>query len=56
MLYNSYLVLVLCVLNNSQIHVYLTYIKTYKHVMLSNPKHVSALPSYVAIINGMFPN
>ena len=28
--------------------------KLYNHVMLSNPKHVSTLPSYVAIINGIF--
>ena len=30
--------------------------KPYNHVMLSNPKHVSNLPSYMSIINGIFPN
>ena len=48
-----------CVCNgfvHSPIPVYLTCIKPYNHVMLSNPKHVSTLPSYVAIINGIFPN
>ena len=30
--------------------------KTYNHVMLSNPKHVSTLPYYVATINDIFPN
>ena len=33
---------------------YLTWIKPYNHVMLSNPKHVSTLPSYLAIINVIF--
>ena len=28
--------------------------KPYNQVMLSNPKYVSTLPSYVAIINGIF--
>ena len=30
--------------------------KPSKHVMLSNPKHVSTLPYYMAIINGILPN
>ena len=30
--------------------------KPYNHVMLSNPKHVGTLPSYVAIIKGILPN
>ena len=54
MLCDTYLVLVLGVLNNSPIPGYLTGIKTYNHVKLSNQKYVSALPSYVAIINGIF--
>ena len=53
---NAYLVLVLGLLKNSPIPGYLTWIKPYNHVMLSNPKHVSTLPSYVAIINDIFPN
>ena len=52
----SYLVLVLGVLNNSPIPGYLTWIKPYNHVMLSNPKHVSTIPYHVAIINDIFPN
>ena len=28
--------------------------KSYNHVILSNPKHVSTLPSYVDIINDIF--
>ena len=56
MLCNAYLVLVLCVFNNYPITGYLTRIKPYNHVLLSEPKHVSTLPSYVAIINGIFPN
>ena len=51
-LFDAYLVLVLGVLNNSSNPGYLTWIKPYNHVMLSNPKHASTLPSYVAIING----
>ena len=30
--------------------------KPYNHVMLSNRKHISTLPYYMAIINGIFPN
>ena len=29
--------------------------KPYNQIMISNPKHVSTLSSYVAIINGTFP-
>ena len=54
MLCNAYLVLVLGVLNNSSIPGYLTWIKPYNHVMLLNPKNVSTLPYYVAIINSIF--
>ena len=54
MICDAYLVLVLGVLNNSPNPGYLTWIKPYNHAMLSNPKHVSTLPSYVAIINGIF--
>ena len=46
--------LVLGVMNNSTNPGYLNWIKTYNHVMLLNPKHVSTLPSYVDIINGIF--
>ena len=53
---NAYLVIVLDVLKKSLIPGYLTWIKPYNHVMLSNPEHVITLPSYVAIINGIFPN
>ena len=35
---------------------YLTWIKPFNHIMLSNPKHVRTLPYYVAIKNGIFPN
>ena len=34
---------------------YLAQIKPSNHVMLLNPKHVSTLPSYGDIINGIFP-
>ena len=34
----------------------LTRIKPSNHVMLSNQKHVSTIPSYMDIINGIFPN
>ena len=47
--------LVLGVLSNSPNPGYLTWIKPYNHVMLSNQKHVSNLLSYVDIINGIFP-
>ena len=30
--------------------------KPYNQVMLSKPKHVSTLPSHLAIMNGIFPN
>ena len=30
--------------------------KPYNHVMPSNPKHVSTLPYYVALINGILQN
>ena len=30
--------------------------KPYNHVILSNPKHLSTLPYYMAIINGILPN
>ena len=56
MLWDTYLVLVLCVFNKYLITGYLTWIKPYNHVMLSNPKHVITLPYYVAIINGIFPH
>ena len=52
---DKYLVYVLGVLNNSPNPGYLTWIKPSNHVMLSNPKHVNTPPSYVAIINGIFP-
>ena len=45
---DSYLVIVLGVLNNYAIPGYLTRIKPY-------PKHVGTLPYYVAIINGILP-
>ena len=48
--------IVLGALNNSKIPGYLTWIKTYNHVMLSNPKHISTPPFYVDIINGIFPH
>ena len=51
----TYLVLVLGVLKKSTISGYLTYIKPYNQVLLSNLKHVSTIPYYVAIINGIFP-
>ena len=54
MLCESYLVLILGVLIKSPIPGYLTWIKSYNLVMLLNPKHVSTLPSYVAIISGIF--
>ena len=54
MLFNTYLVHVLGVSNNSPIHSYITWIKPYNHVMLSNLKHVITLPSYMAIINDKF--
>ena len=50
----AYLVLVMGVLNNSPNPGHLTWIKPSNHVMLSNQKHVSTLPSYVDIINGIF--
>ena len=50
------LVIVLGVSNNSPNPVCLTWIKLSNYVMLSNRKHVSTLSSYVAIINGIFPN
>ena len=56
MLFDSYLLLVLGLLNNSQMPSYLNWIKPSNHVMISNPKHVSTLLSYVVIINGIFPN
>ena len=54
MLCDTYLVLVLGMLNNSPNTGYLTWIQPYNYVMLSNPKHVSTLPSYMTIINGIF--
>ena len=56
MLCDTYIVLVLGVLNNYLNPIYITWIKPYNHVMLSKPKHVSTLPSYVAILNGILPN
>ena len=56
MLCDAYLVLVLGVLNNSTIPGYLTWIKPYNHIILSNLKHVSTLPYYVTILNGIFSN
>ena len=56
MLCNKNLVLVLGVLKNSPKPGYLAWIKLSNHVMVSNPKHVSNLPYYVAIINVIFPN
>ena len=56
MLCGAYLVLVLVVLKNYQITGYLTWIKPYNHVMLSKPKHVSTLPYYKDIINGIYSN
>ena len=56
MLCNAYFVIVMGVLNNSPIPGYLTWIKPYNHVILSKPKNVSTLPSYVAILNGTFTN
>ena len=53
---NAYLVLVLGMLDKYPIPGYLTGIKPYNHVMLSNPNHVSNIPYYVAIINGILPN
>ena len=53
-IFDAYLVFVLVVINNSPIPGYLTWIKPYNHVMLSDSKHVSNLPYYVAIINGIF--
>ena len=41
---------------NTIITGYLNWIKPYNHVMPSIPKHLSTLPSYVTIINGIFPN
>ena len=55
-LYHAFIVLVLGLLKNSPIPGYPTWIKAYNHNMLSNTKHVSTLPSYVDIINGIFPN
>ena len=51
---DGYLVLVLGLLNNYPIPGDLTWIKTYNHVMLSNPKNISNLPFYVDILNGIF--
>ena len=42
------------VLINSPNPGYITCIKPYNHVILSNQKHVSTLKSYRAIINGIF--
>ena len=56
MLRGAYLVLVLGVSNNSPIPGYLILIKTFNHIMLLNPKHVSNLPFYVAKINGILLN
>ena len=50
----AYLVLVMGVLNNYPIPGYLTCIRPYKHVMLSNQKYESTLPYDAAIINGIF--
>ena len=55
-LYDAYLMLVLGVLKNSPNPGRLTWIKPSNHVMLLNPKHVSNIPSYVAIINSILPN
>ena len=52
---DKYLVVVLGVLNKYPNPGYLIWIKPSNQVMLSNPKHVSNLPYYVAIINGIFP-
>ena len=54
MLCDAYLGLVLGVLNNYPIPGQITWIIPYNHVMLYNPKHVSNLPAYVDIINGIF--
>ena len=35
---------------------YLTWIKPSNHLMLLNTEHVSTLPSYMVIINGILPN
>ena len=56
MLCGGYLVLVLGVLRNSLKPGYLTWIKPYNHVILSNQKHVSTLQYYMTIINGILPN
>ena len=56
MLCDGYLVLVMGVFKNYPNPGYLTWIKPSNHVMLSNQKHVSTLPSYVDIINGILPN
>ena len=42
------------VLNNYRNPCYLNWIKTYNIIMLFNPKHVIALPSYMSIRNGIF--
>ena len=52
----TYPVLVLGALKNSPIPGYLTWIKNPNNVMQLNPKHVSTLPSYVAIRNGIYTN
>ena len=56
MLCDKYLVRVLVVVNRSPKSGYLTWTKPSKNVMLLKPKHVSTLPSYMAVINGLFPN
>ena len=56
MICNEYPVLVLGVLKNYPNLGYLNCIKPFNHVMLSNPKHARTLPSYMDIINGIFPN
>ena len=43
------------VLKYSPVPGYLTCIKPYNHIILSKLKHISTLPSYLAIINGILP-
>ena len=47
--------LVMGVLNNYLIPGDITSIKPYNNVMISDPKNVITIPSYVDIISGIFP-
>ena len=47
---------ILCACTGCVEQLYNHWIKLYNHIMLSKPKYVGTLPSYMAIINGILHN